>query len=171
MPGKPGRPRKHPIPTEPKRPRGRPRKTPPAPAEETAPLPDPAAPAETPAAVVDIRSARGQVIPGGEDFQFRKGSSGNPAGKARASDTAAKKALEEIRKLTPQAVEAMKSILTNEKCSVYARIQVINMILERTYGKPDTALKVETTHRSVAESSAMLHAIAEQIRARKGGAG
>ena len=70
-------------------------------------------------------------------------------------------ALEKIMELAPKAVEEAERIL-NRSTSMNARIQMIEIVLNRAFGKPDAALRIETGGRSIAESAAALQA---EIRA------
>jgi len=70
-------------------------------------------------------------------------------------------ALEKIMELAPKAVEEAERIL-NRSASMNARIQMIEIVLNRAFGKPEAALRIETGSRSIAESAAALQA---EIRA------
>ena len=63
--------------------------------------------------------------------------------------------------LAPKAVEEAERIL-NRSASMNARIQMIEIVLNRAFGKPEAALRIETGGRSIAESAAALQA---EIRA------
>ena len=69
--------------------------------------------------------------------------------------------LEKIMELAPKAVEEAERIL-NRSENMNARIQIIEIVLNRAYGKPEAALRIETGGRSIAESAAALQA---EIRA------
>ena len=70
-------------------------------------------------------------------------------------------ALEKIMELAPKAVEEAERIL-NRSTSMNARIQMIEIVLNRAFGKPEAALRIETGGRSIAESAEALQA---EIRA------
>jgi hypothetical protein len=70
-------------------------------------------------------------------------------------------ALEKIIALAPKAVKEAERIL-NRSASMNARIQMIEIVLNRAYGKPEAALRIETGGRSIAESAAAMQA---EIRA------
>ena len=70
-------------------------------------------------------------------------------------------ALEKIMELAPKAVEEAERIL-NRSTSMNARIQMIEIVLNRAFGKPEAALRIETGGRSIAESAEALKA---EIRA------
>lgn len=73
--------------------------------------------------------------------RFQKGESGNPGGRPKQT-TEQKDALEKIRSLCPKAVEEMEKILTSPKAGASLKLEVIKMILERTYGKPSQPVEV-----------------------------
>ena len=60
--------------------------------------------------------------------------------------------LDAIRDLAPLAVEKMRGILQDPKSSHYAKIQVITLILNRTYGMPEASVKVNGGQESMEES-------------------
>ena len=86
--------------------------------------------------------------------RFKKGQSGNPAGRPKMTDQQ-KDALEQIKSLAPLAAEKMKSILESEKTSVYAKIQVITLILNRTYGLPESSVRLNSTQQTMEASGPM----------------
>ena len=99
--------------------------------------------------------------------RFKPGQSGNPNGRPRKTEEE-KNTLEKIKALAPKAVDEMEKILDSSKVSMYAKIQVIDIILNRTYGRPEAALKLEAIQSNPEESAARISSIIEQIRARKG---
>ena len=70
-------------------------------------------------------------------------------------------ALEKIMELAPKAVEEAERILNRSK-SMNARIAMIEIVLNRAFGKPEAAFRIETGGRSVMESAAAFQA---EIRA------
>ena len=75
-------------------------------------------------------------------------------------------ALEQIQGMARKAVKKMRKILLDPEASVYSRIQVIDMILSRTYGKPEemvALLKNRITDEDLEESEAILRSILEEI--------
>ena len=90
--------------------------------------------------------------------RFKPGTSGNPGG--RPKKTAAElKAVEKMKKLTPEAVDVVEGILKNAKASFYARLQAAQIIFDRAMGRPDTFLKVDSAEQSVQASSARLQSL------------
>ena len=73
-------------------------------------------------------------------------------------------ALEKIMELAPKAVEEAERIL-NRSASMNARIAMIEIVLNRAFGKPEAALRIETGGRSVMASAAAFQA---EIRAALG---
>ena len=89
-----------------------------------------------------------------------------PARRGRTQEE--REALMEIRKLAPKAVRELEKLLDNEKASHAAKIQAIDIILNRTYGKPEAALKVETAQQSVEASAAKIRTLVAEIREEEG---
>ena len=94
--------------------------------------------------------------------RFKKGQSGNPAGRPKMTDQQ-KGALEQIKSLAPLAAEKMKSILESEKTSVYAKIQVITLILNRTYGLPESSVRLNSTQQTMETSIACIQTLFQDL--------
>ena len=95
----------------------------------------------------------------GEKGHFLPGQSPNPGGRPKKSQEEAE-ALEMIRVATPEAVAILLKLLKAEKgVSALTKVKIIEMMLDRTFGKPDTAVKVTTEQQSVEEAQAELEAI------------
>ena len=75
-----------------------------------------------------------------------------------------REALEEIRQLAPKVAEKMADMLDDDTVPAAAKIRIMETILDRTYGKPEAAVKLNAEIRSNEESRARLEAIAERIR-------
>jgi hypothetical protein len=73
---------------------------------------------------------------------FKPGQSGNPGGRPKKTPEQ-KDALEAIRDLAPNAPAVLMDIMNNPTAPAAARLKAVEMILDRTYGKPDMAVKLE----------------------------
>lgn len=73
-----------------------------------------------------------------------------------------------ILSLAPMAVDVIERVLDNPKAPLNAQIQVIDMILNRTYGKPEGVLKLEAEERTPEESGVSFQALVERIKMKKG---
>ena len=80
-------------------------------------------------AAISEKSGRGIGRP------FEKGKSGNPSGRPKQTQEQ-KDALAMIRELAPVAVERLKDIITDKRVKADTQLKAIEIILERTYGKP-----------------------------------
>ena len=111
-------------------------------------------PAETPENGIIRRDEQGHYLPG---------QSGNPSGHPKRT-WEQQEALEEIRKLAPAAAEKIATMLEDSKVPAAVKVRLIEIILERTYGKPETAVKLTTVSQSVEAAQARISAIVSQIR-------
>ena len=75
------------------------------------------------------KTARGRGRP------FEKGKSGNPNGRPKQTQEE-KDALAMIRELAPTAAEKLKEILLDKGTKHETALKAIEIVLERTYGKP-----------------------------------
>lgn len=99
----------------------------------------------------------------GSNGQFLPGQSGNPSGKKKSTQEELD-ALEEIRKLAPGVAAKMTELLNAPKVPAIAKVRILEIILERTYGKAETAIKVNADVQSNEAARARLEAIAARIR-------
>lgn len=99
----------------------------------------------------------------GEGGRFLPGQSPNPGGRPKKTEEE-KDALEEIRKLAPGVAAKMKEMLNAPKVPAIAKVRILEIILERTYGKPETALRLSADVQSNEAARARLEAIAARIR-------
>jgi len=67
------------------------------------------------------------------DGTFKKGSSGNPAGRPKRSDLE-KAVLAEIYKLAPQAVSSLKKLLEDEETPANIRLRAVEIVVNRICG-------------------------------------
>ena len=75
---------------------------------------------------------------------------------------------EKIMSLTPLAVQVIYRILDDPNSPLNAQNQVIDIILNRTYGKPEGFLMMKSGERTIEESGIHLQAIVERIRNKEG---
>lgn len=73
------------------------------------------------------------------DGTFKKGSSGNPAGRPKRSDLE-KAVLAEIYNLAPQAVSSLKKLLEDEETPANIRLRAVEIVVNRICG---TALNAD----------------------------
>ena len=71
---------------------------------------------------------------------------------------------QKIRKLAPDAIDAMGDMLRDPHTPAPTKAQLIGFILERTLGKPDTTIHLMTEGGSPKESENRLIALAREIR-------
>ena len=90
--------------------------------------------------------------------RYKKGQSGNPNGRPKRTP-AELKAVEKMKKLTPEAVDVVVGILRNTKASFYARLQAAEIIFNRAMGRQETYLKVDNAEQSVTDSVARLQSL------------
>ena len=95
--------------------------------------------------------------------QFLPGKSPNPGGRPRKTEEE-KDALEEIRKLAPGVAEKMKEMLEAPRVPAIAKVRIMEIILERTYGKAETAVRLAADAQAAEAARARLEAIAARIR-------
>ena len=90
--------------------------------------------------------------------RFKPGQSGNLSG--RPKKTREEEALlSQLKALTPLALEKMQQMLNNDRVAALAKVRIIEIILERTFGKVESAVKVTNTQESVEAAQAELEAI------------
>ena len=113
-----------------------------------------AIPAETPEEGMIRRDGGGRYLPG---------QSGNPSGHPRRT-WEQQAALEEIRKLAPRAAEKMAAMLDDDDVPPVVKVRILEIILDRTYGKPETAVRMSVETQTPESARARLEAIAARIR-------
>ena len=102
--------------------------------------------------------------------RFKPGQSGNPAG--RPKKTKEEEALlEQLKQLTPLALEKMKGMLENDRVAALAKVRIIEIILERTFGKVESSVKVTNAQESIEQAQAELDAIFASYEDTEAGAG
>ena len=95
--------------------------------------------------------------------RFQPGQSGNPSGRPKKTEEE-KEALERIRRLAPDVADYMRSLLDNPRTPAVAKVRILEIILERTYGKPESSIKLTTAQQSVEASEARIQALVRSIR-------
>ena len=99
----------------------------------------------------------------GEKGQFLPGKLPNPGGRPKKTEEE-RDALEEIRKLAPGVADKMAEMLASPRVPAIAKVRILEIILERTYGKPETSLKLTSAQQSVEAAQARIAAIVSHIR-------
>ena len=72
--------------------------------------------------------------------------------------------LSEIRRLTPEVVHLMDEMLHNAKTPAVVKVRIMEIILERTFGKPEAAIRLSTAQQNVEAAQARISAIVSQIK-------
>jgi len=93
---------------------------------------------------------------------FAPGISGNPEGRPKRTQEE-KNALEKLRSLAPKAVETLRYLLISPKTSQMVKVKICEMILERTYGKPEASIKLTSISETVEESQKYIQALVARI--------
>ena len=87
---------------------------------------------------------------------------GKEAGMADRMDS-----LDEIRSLTPEVVRQMGDMLSKDKVPPMVKVRIMEIILERTYGKPETSIKLTNAQQNVEAAQERIAAIVENIRKKR----
>ena len=72
--------------------------------------------------------------------------------------------LSEIRRLTPDVVDMMGEMLHSNKIPAIVKVRIMEIVLERTFGKPEAAIRLSTAQHNVEAAQARISAIVSQIR-------
>ena len=75
--------------------------------------------------------------------------------------------LDEIRSLAPEVVRQMGNMLSNTKTSPMVKVKIMEMVLERTYGKPEASIKLSNAQQNVEAAQERIAAIVENIRKKR----
>ena len=102
-----------------------------------------------------------------KSHRFQPGRSGNPSGRPKRTPEE-KDALEAIRKLAPGAAEKLKALLNSTRTPAAVKVRVCELILDRTYGKPDSSVKVTSVQQTVEQSRDYILSLVERVRAAEG---
>ena len=90
--------------------------------------------------------------------RFKPGQSGNPAGRPKKTREE-EVLLDRLKNLTPTALDQMEKMLKSERIAALAKVRIIEIILERTFGKVESSVKVTNTQESVEAAAAELEAL------------
>lgn len=86
-------------------------------------------------------NSQGTARKRGAGKRFKPGQSGNPSGRPKQTEEQ-RDALQMIRSLAPRAADTLVELLDDPKASPAVRLQCVQVILERTYGKPDAHIEL-----------------------------
>ena len=75
--------------------------------------------------------------------------------------------LDEIRSLAPEVVRQMDEMLRKDKVPPMVKVRIMEIILERTYGKPETSIKLTNAQQNVEAAQERIAAIVENIRKKR----
>ena len=75
--------------------------------------------------------------------------------------------LDEIRELAPEVVRQMDEMLRKDKVPPMVKVRIMEIILERTYGKPETSIKLTNAQQNVEAAQERIAAIVENIRKKR----
>ena len=111
----------------------------------------------------------GRIISGAGKELKRTGGSIQRKGVRNAGGSAVcrreeKRGLEGIRDLAPDIADRMKQMLNGDKVSPLAKVRVMEIILEYTYGRPENTIKVMNAQQSVEAAESRIAAIVETVR-------
>ncbi len=72
--------------------------------------------------------------------------------------------LEQIRGMAPEVVAQMADMLRNGKTPAAVKLRIMEMVLERTFGKPEAAVRLTTAKQNVEAAQARLEAIFGHVK-------
>ena len=72
--------------------------------------------------------------------------------------------LDEIRGLAPDVVQMMGDMLHNSKVPAMVKVRIMEIILERTYGKPEASIRLTSAQQNVEAAQARLEAIFGHVK-------
>ena len=68
----------------------------------------------------------------------------------------------------PQAVDSIRELLRNPTTPINAKVQLIDIILERTMGKPEESLRIVTAQENVEAAEERIAEIIRQVKMERG---
>ena len=72
--------------------------------------------------------------------------------------------LNEIRGLAPEVVNQMERMLHDDRTPAMVKVRIMEIILERTYGRPEASIKLTTAQQNVEAAQARLEAIFGHVK-------
>ena len=72
--------------------------------------------------------------------------------------------LEEIRKMVPDVVNQIERMMHDDKTPAMVKVRLMEMVLERTFGRPEASVKLTTAQQGVEAAQARIAAIVERIK-------
>ena len=72
--------------------------------------------------------------------------------------------LDEIRGLAPDVVQMMGDMLHSSKVPAMVKVRIMEIILERTYGKPEASIRLTSAQQNVEAAQARLEAIFGHVK-------
>ena len=72
--------------------------------------------------------------------------------------------LGEIRRLTPEVVHMMDEMLHSNKIPAMVKVRIMEIVLERTFGKPEAAIRLSTAQQNVEAAQTRLEAIFGHVK-------
>ena len=107
--------------------------------------------------------AEAPAQPAKKGTRFQPGQSGNPSGRPKRTKEE-KDALNEVRKLAPKAAQRLAKILEDETVSRAILLKAIEIVFDRTYGRPESSVKVTSVQETLEESEAYVMAVVKRAR-------
>ena len=107
--------------------------------------------------------AEAPAQPAKKDTRFQPGQSGKPSGRPKRTKEE-KDALNEVRKLAPKAAQRLAKILEDETVSRAILLKAIEIVFDRTYGRPEASVKVSSVQETIEESEAYVMAVVKRAR-------
>ena len=72
--------------------------------------------------------------------------------------------LEEIRKMVPDVVNQIERMMHDDRTPAMVKVRLMEMVLERTFGRPEASVKLTTAQQGVEAAQARIAAIVERIK-------
>ena len=72
--------------------------------------------------------------------------------------------LEVIRKMVPDVVSQIERMMHDDRTPAMVKVRLMEMVLERTYGRPEASVKLTTAQQGVEAAQARIAAIVERIK-------